>query len=79
MTHLGKIKNTIFKKAMTISNTIYSKLINKPFSYGESLSTILEHQGKPISSLPEEDFVFPDNSVIRLTNEGVKLLNLLQE
>lgn len=64
---------------MNISNKLYSKITNKPFSYGETISTILEHQGKPISSLPNEDFVFPDNSVIRVTNNGVQLMEFLQE
>jgi hypothetical protein len=64
---------------MNTSNKIYSNLTTKPFSYGEALSTILENQGKPISSLPEEDFVFPDNSCIRLTHTGIKLLEFLQE
>lgn len=64
---------------MSTSNNIYNSLSNKPFSYGEALGLILENNGKPISSLPEEDFVFPDNSVIRLTNESVKIVQLLQE
>lgn len=64
---------------MTISKSLYESLSNKPFSYGEFLSTILEHQGKPISTLPNEDFVFPDQSVLRLTNNSIKLLEFLQE
>jgi len=64
---------------MNISNKLYTKITNKPFSYGETISTILENQGKPISSLPNEDYVFPDNSVIRVTNNGVQLLEFLQE
>jgi hypothetical protein len=51
----------------------------KPFSYGEYLSAILEHRGRPISGLPNEDFVFPDHSVLRLTNSGIQLLEFLQE
>jgi len=66
-------------KVMSINRTIYENLTNRPFSYGEALSTILENNGKPISSLPEEDFIFPDNSVIRLTNNGIKLMEFLQE
>lgn len=62
-----------------ISKTLYESLKSKPFSYGEYLSTILEHKGKPISSLPNEDFVFPDNSVIRLTNSEIQLLEFLTE
>lgn len=64
---------------MSINKTIYENLSTKPFSYGEALSIILENQGKPISSLPEEDFIFPDNSVIRLTNNGIRLMEFLQE
>ncbi len=63
---------------MSINKTIYENLSAKPFSYGEALSVILENNGKPISSLPEEDFVFPDNSVIRLTNNGIRLMEFLQ-
>jgi hypothetical protein len=64
---------------MNKSKEIYSQFVNKPFSYGEVVSVILENNGRPISSLPQEDFVFPDNSVIRLTNTGVQLLELLEE
>ena len=64
---------------MSISKSLYESLSTKPFSYGEFLSTILENQGKPISSLPNEDFVFPDNSILRLTNNQIKLLEFLQE
>nr|QMP83751.1 MAG: hypothetical protein [Caudoviricetes sp.] len=64
---------------MNTSKSIYSTLVEKPFSYGEALSVILENQGKAVSSLPEEDFVFPDKSCIRLTHTGVKLLEFLQE
>jgi hypothetical protein len=64
---------------MNTSKSIYSTLVEKPFSYGEALSVILENQGKSVSSLPEEDFVFPDKSCIRLTHTGVKLLEFLQE
>jgi hypothetical protein len=62
-----------------INKKIYETLKNSPFSYGEALGIILENNGKPISSLPEEDFVFPDNSVIRLTHSGIQLLEFLQE
>ncbi len=64
---------------MSKSQEIYTSLSNKPFSYGEAVAIILENSGKPISTLPEEDFVFPDNSVIRVTNTGVQLLEFLQE
>jgi hypothetical protein len=64
---------------MNTSKVIFESLNSKPFSYGEALSVILENNGKPISSMPEEDFVFPDNSVIRLTNESVRIVGLLQE
>ncbi len=64
---------------MTKSKELYNRLINRPFSYGESVSLILENQGKPLSTLPTEDFIFPDHSVIRVTNSGVVLLELLQE
>jgi hypothetical protein len=64
---------------MNTSKSIYTNLVNKPFSYGEALSVILENQGKPVSNLPEEDFVFPDKSCIRLTHTGIKLLEFLQE
>jgi hypothetical protein len=62
-----------------ISKTLYEQLKTQPFSYGEFLSTILEHQGKPISTLPNEDFLFPDNSILRLTNNNIQLLEFLQE
>lgn len=64
---------------MNTSKLIYEKLTPSPFSYGEAIALILEHEGKPISTLPEEDFMFPDKSVIRVTNQGLQLLNLLQE
>jgi hypothetical protein len=64
---------------MNKAQQIYSKINNKPFSYGESISMILEQNGKPVSALPNEDFVFPDNSVIRVTNSGVSLLEFLVE
>ena len=64
---------------MNTSNKIYNTLKDKPFSYGEALSVILENQGRSISNLPEEDFVFPDNSYIRLTHQEIKLVSLLQE
>ena len=62
-----------------IAKTLYETLNTKPFSYGEFLSTILEHNGKPISPLPNEDFVFPDNSILRLTNNNIQILEFLQE
>jgi hypothetical protein len=64
---------------MNTSKTIFEIFNDKPFSYGEALAVILENNGKPISSMPEEDFVFPDKSVIRLTNESIKVVQLLQE
>lgn len=64
---------------MSTSKTIYETLSASPFSYGEALSTILENKGTPISSLPNEDFVFPDSSVLRLTHTGISLLEYLQE
>lgn len=64
---------------MTTSKTLYNTLSTKPFSYGETVSVIIEHNGKSISTLPNEDFVFPDNSVLRVTNNGVQLLEFLQE
>lgn len=63
---------------MNTSKKIYEQLNEQTFSYGEALSLIFENGGKSISSLPEEDFVFPDNSIIRVTNNGVKLLEFLQ-
>lgn len=62
---------------MNKAQQLYSKITNKPFSYGESISMILEEHGKPISTLPNEDFVFPDNSVIRVSNNGVTVLEFL--
>lgn len=64
---------------MNKAKQLQSKINNKPFSYGESISMILEEQGKPVSALPNEDFVFPDNSVIRVTNTGVTVLEFLSE
>lgn len=64
---------------MNTSKAIYESLSTHPFSYGEALSTILENKGTPISSLPNEDFVFPDSSVIRLTHTGISLLEYLKE
>lgn len=64
---------------MTKAQQLYKTLMNRTFSYGESVSMILEHQGKPISTLPNEDFLFSDNSVIRVTNNSVQLLEFLQE
>jgi len=64
---------------MSTSKQIYESLINSPFSYGETLSLIQQYRGKAISSLPTEDFVFPDNSILRVTNNGIKLMEFLQE
>ena len=64
---------------MKTSNIIFNKLQSCPFSYGETISMILENQGKPISTLPNEDFIFPDNSVIRVTNKGISLMEFIQE
>lgn len=70
---------------MTKATQLYESLSNQPFSYGEFLSTILENQGKAISPAlgtsfaVNEDFVFPDNSILRLTNSGISLLEFLQE
>lgn len=64
---------------MNTSKILYEQLSESSFSYGEALSLILEHQGKAISTLPTEDFVFPDKSVLRLTNTSVQLLEFLQE
>lgn len=64
---------------MKTSNILFEQLSKNQFSYGEAISLILEYQGKSISSLPNEDFVFPDNSVIRVTNNGIQLLEFLQE
>jgi uncharacterized membrane protein YfbV (UPF0208 family) len=58
---------------------LYEQLSDKPFSYGETLSLIQQYKGKAVSSLPMEDFVFPDNSIIRVTNNGIKLMEFLQE
>lgn len=63
---------------MNTAETIKSKLTNT-FSYGETLSLIIENKGTPISSLPNEDFVFEDNSVLRLTNQGVQVLQFLKD
>lgn len=64
---------------MKTSNILFEQLSQQQFSYGEAISLILEYQGKPISSLPNEDFIFPDNSVIRVTNNGIQLMEFLQE
>jgi hypothetical protein len=64
---------------MNTSKLIYEQLDNNVFSYGEALSLILENGGKAVSSLPNEDFVFPDKSVIRLTNTSLQLMEYLQE
>ena len=64
---------------MTIAKSLLESLNNKPFSYGETISYIIDNKGKAISSLPNEDFVFPDNSTLRVTNTGIQLLEFLQE
>lgn len=64
---------------MSVAKNLYERLINQPFSYGETVSTILENKGKSISSLPTEDFIFEDNSVLRVTNSGIRVLEFLQE
>lgn len=64
---------------MTIAKKIYEQLSEHHFSYGDTLSMILDNSGKPISNLPNEDFLFSDNSVLRVTNTGVKLLEMLNE
>lgn len=62
---------------MSKAKQLYESLSSRPFSYGESVSMIMENHGRSISALPEEDFVFEDNSVIRVTNSGVRLLEFL--
>lgn len=62
---------------MSKASQLYKAISSKPFSYGESVSIILENKGRPVSSLPEEDFVFEDNSVLRVTNNGVRILEFL--
>lgn len=64
---------------MSIANNLYNKLNVNEFSYGETVSLILENKGKSISSLPSEDFIFEDNSVLRVTNSGVRVLEFLQD
>lgn len=64
---------------MTDAQRIFNTLSDRPFSYGESVSMIMESRGRAISALPSEDFVFPDNSVLRVTNSGVSLLEFLAE
>lgn len=64
---------------MSIASNIYSQLNETPFSYGNTLSMILENQGKSVSHLPVEDFVFPDSSILRVTNSEIKLLEMLTE
>lgn len=64
---------------MSIANNLYNQLNVKDFSYGETVSTILENKGKSISSLPNEDFIFEDNSVLRVTNSGIRVLEFLQD
>lgn len=62
---------------MNKAQQIYNAISNRPFSYGESVSLIMENRGRSISALPEEDFVFEDNSVLRVTNSGVHVLEFL--
>lgn len=67
---------------MSTAKQLYESLSSRPFSYGESVSLIIESRGKPISSHSfgtDEDFVFEDNSVIRVTNSGVRILEFLSE
>jgi hypothetical protein len=64
---------------MTIAEQIYESLNESPFSYGETVAKIIENRGKSFSALPEEDFVVPDNSVLRVTNSNLKVLTLLEE
>jgi hypothetical protein len=64
---------------MSKAEQIYKAISARPFSYGESVSIILENKGRPVSSLPEEDFIFEDNSVIRVSNNGISLLEFLVE
>lgn len=64
---------------MNKAQQIYNTISSRPFSYGESVSMIMENRGRPISALPEEDFVFEDNSVLRVTNNGIQLLEFLVE
>lgn len=63
---------------MNTAKQIYNQLKQTPFSYGETLSTILENNGKSLSQLPNEDFMFPDNSILRVTNKGIQILEYLQ-
>lgn len=64
---------------MNQAQKLYHKLQYIPFSYGETVSTILEQQGKSISNLPNEDFMFPDKSIIRVTNTGIQILEYITE
>lgn len=64
---------------MTIAKTIFNQISQQEFSYGDTLSIILEHNGKSLTSLPNEDFMFSDNSILRVTNKEVKLLEMLNE
>lgn len=63
---------------MTIAESIMENIPSQ-FSYGETLALIIENRGSLISNLPEEDYVFEDKSILRLTNTGCKLLQYLQE
>jgi hypothetical protein len=64
---------------MSVARDLYTKFQNKPFSYGETLNVILEHEGKAITSLPNEDFIFPDKSILRVTNNNIQILEYLTE
>jgi hypothetical protein len=71
---------------MTIANEIYESLNEFPFSYGETVAKIIENRGKSISAPTNEemrgiseDFVFPDNSILRVTDTHIKVLSMLQE
>lgn len=64
---------------MSIATNIYNQLSNLPFSYGTSISVILENNGKSLSNLPNEDFVFSDSSILRVTNSGIELLEVILE
>lgn len=64
---------------MNTATKIYNALSSDPFSYGTTLSLILENSGTCISKLPNEDFIFPDKSVLRVTHTEIKLLDFLIE
>lgn len=64
---------------MTVAEKVYNKIKDKEFSYGETLYHIVEEKGIALTPIPREDFVFPDNSVLRLTNKECKVMTLLIE